>query len=269
MSNIPVVEHEFQGPDRPAQGTQSIDRAAQLLVRVLESDRPVPLTELAAATELPKSTASRLLGALERHGLVQQEDQRGPLRPGPTILRFATRDLFERHLVEAAGGALDALGELSGETINLAVPASGAVEHVAQVDSSHFLGTGQWIGRRVDFHSTAVGKVFLAFGAATLPDGELGRVAPSTIVDRAVLARQLERVLVDGFATAVDELEPGLAALAAPVVGSGGDVVAALSITGPTLRLGPRRIEELRPVLVTQARALGERLGHRPGKEAA
>jgi IclR family acetate operon transcriptional repressor len=256
--------------ERPAQGTVAIDRAAQLLVRVLESDHPVPLTELAAATELPKSTASRLLGALERHGLVQQEDQRGPLRPGPAILRFATADLFQRHLVEAAHDALDTLGEASGETINLAVPASGAVEHIAQVDSTHFLGTGQWIGRRVGFHSTAVGKVFLAFGVATLPDGELDRAAPSTIVDRDALAHQLKRVLADGFATAIDELEPGLAALAAPVTGPRGQVVAALSITGPTLRLGPRRIEELRPVLVKQARALGDRLGHRdPGKEAA
>jgi DNA-binding IclR family transcriptional regulator len=273
------VEHVFQGQSRehpaeredgPAQGTQSIDRAAQLLVRVLESDRPMALGELAAATELPKSTASRLLTALERHGLVHQDDDRGPLRPGPAILRFATRDLFERHLVEEARQSLDRLGEASGETVNLAVPASGAVEHIAQADSRHFLGTGQWIGRRVDFHSTAVGKVFLAYGVASLPDGELERSAPSTIVDRSALARQLRQVRKDGFATAVDELEPGLAALAAPVRGPGGEVVAALSITGPTLRLGPPRVEELRPVLIQEARALGERVGHPdPDEEAA
>jgi DNA-binding IclR family transcriptional regulator len=270
MSNIPSVEQQFQETDRPAQGTVAIDRAAQLLVRVLESDGPVPLTELAAATDLPKSTASRLIGALERHGLVQQEDDRGPLRPGPAILRFATQNLFERHLVEAARDPLDRLGEASGETINLAVPASGAVEHIAQVDSTHFLGTGQWIGRRVGFHCTAVGKVFLAYGAATLTDEPLDCPAPSTVVDRAELERQLVRVRREGFATAVEELEPGLAAMAAPVYGPGGDVVAALSITGPTLRLGPRRIEDLRPVLKQQARALGERLGHSdPDKEAA
>jgi DNA-binding IclR family transcriptional regulator len=270
MSNIPVVEQQFQGSDRPGQGTVAIDRAAQLLVCVLESDGPVPLTELAAATDLPKSTASRLIGALERHGLVAQENDRGPLSPGPAILRFATQDLFQRHLVETARGALEALGEASGETVNLAIPALRAVEHIAQVDSTHFLGTGQWIGRQVAFHSNAVGKVFLAYGAATLPDGPLERIAPNTIVDRDALEHELERVRAEGFATAVDELEPGLAALAAPVRGPRGDVVAALSITGPTLRLDPRRIEDLRPVLTRQAQALGERLGHRtPGKEAA
>jgi DNA-binding IclR family transcriptional regulator len=265
------VEHVFQGNSGPpAQGTQSIDRAAQQHVRVLESDRPMALGELAAATELPKSTASRLLTALERHGLVHQDDDRGPLRPGPAILRFATRDLFERHLVEEARQSLDRLGEASGETVNVAVPGARGVEHIAQADSRHFLGTGQWIGRRVDFHSTAVGKLFLAYGVAALPDGELEHTAPNTITDRAALARQLRQVRKHGFATAVDELEPGLAALAAPVGGPGRDVVAALSITGPTLRLGPGRVEELRPVLIQEARALAQRLGHRdPDEEAA
>jgi IclR family acetate operon transcriptional repressor len=267
------VEQSFQGspsPAPPAQGTQSIDRAAQLLVHVLESERPVALGELAEAADLPKSTASRLIGALERHGLVHQEEGHGRLRPGPAILRFATLDLFERHLVEAARRSLDALGEASGETVNLAVPAAGAVEHLAQVDSTHFLGTGQWIGRRVPFHSTAVGKVFLAHDAAALPNGDLTRSAPSTVVSRAKLERELQQVRADGFATAVDELEPGLAALAAPVRGPGGAVVAALSITGPTLRLGPRRLEELRPVLIQEARSLGVRLGNRdPGEQAA
>ena len=65
------------------------------------------------------------------------------------------------------------------------------------------------------------------------------------------------------FATAVDELEQGLAAMAAPVRGPTGDVIAALSLSGPTMRLTPERIAELRPVLVNEAHALSERLGYR------
>ena len=73
-----------------------------------------------------------------------------------------------------------------------------------------------------------------------------------------------------GFATAVDELEPGLAAMAAPVRGARGDVVAALSITGPTLRMTPARIRELQPILIDEARTLSRRLGHREeGEDAA
>ena len=181
---------------------------------------------------------------------------------GPAILRFAHRGVVERNLVELAQAPLDVLGERTGETINLAVPGARGVEHLAQVDSVHFLGTGQWVGRTVDYHTTAVGKVLVAYGAAELPPGRLRRVAPATVVDRARLEAELERVRAEGFAIAADELEVGLTALAAPVHGPTGDVIAALSISGPTLRLAPARVAELRPELVKQAGVLSVRLGH-------
>jgi IclR family acetate operon transcriptional repressor len=262
------VEQEFQEMDPPAwreapQGTQAIDRAAQLLTLVLASDEPLGVGDLAQAADLPKSTASRLVSSLERHGLVRRNGARGKVHPGPAILRFAHRGAVDRNVVELAQAGLEALGEASGETVNLAVPGTRGVEHLAQVDSSHFLGTGQWVGRTVDFHTTAVGKVLVAYGAAELPAGRLRRVAPATIVDRAALAAELERVREEAFAVAADELESGLTAIAAPVHGPTGDVIAALSISGPTLRLAPMRVAELRPVLIKEARALSARLGHR------
>jgi DNA-binding IclR family transcriptional regulator len=254
----------------PAHGVAAVDRGADLLVRVLESDQPVALTELVSATGIPKSTASRLISALERRGLVEQDGQRGRLRPGPAILRVAERSMLERNVVELARPTLDALAECSGETINLAVPARTGVEHVAQVDSRHFLGTGQWLGRSVDYHCTAVGKVFMAYGRATGPAPALRKHAPATITDPARLRAELAVVRRTGFATAVDELEPGLAAMAVPVRGARGDVVAALSITGPTLRMTPARIRELQPTLIDEARLLSRRLGHREeGEDAA
>jgi DNA-binding IclR family transcriptional regulator len=153
--------------------------------------------------------------------------------------------------------------------VNLAVAGPHGVEHLAQVDSRHFLGTGQWVGRTVDFHTTAVGKVLVAYGAAELPAGPLPRTAPGTVVDRAALEAEFERIRPERFAVAVDELEPGLTALAAPVHGPTGDVIAALSVSGPTLRLDPERIEELRPVLTREAAALSARLGHREKERTA
>ena len=259
------MEQEFQDVDRreAPQGTQAIDRAAQLLMLVLASDRPLGVGDLAHAAELPKSTASRLVSSLERHGLVRRNGARGKVQPGPAILRFAHRGVVDRNLVELAQGPLEALAQESGETVNLAVPGARGVEHLAQVESRHFLGTGQWVGRTVDYHTTAVGKVLVAHGAAELPAGRLRRVAPATVVDRGALRAELERVREEGFAVAADELEVGLTALAAPVHGPTGDVIAALSISGPTLRLTPTRVAELRPVLTTQARALSALLGHR------
>jgi DNA-binding IclR family transcriptional regulator len=149
------------------------------------------------------------------------------------------------------------------------VAGTRGVEHLAQVESRHFLGTGQWVGRAVDYHTSAVGKILVAYGAAQLPGGRLRRVAPATIVDRAALEAQLDRVRDEGFAAAIDELEPGLTAIAAPVHGPTGDVIAALSISGPTFRLTTERIAELRPALTREAAALSARLGHREKGERA
>jgi IclR family transcriptional regulator, acetate operon repressor len=245
------MEQEFQG----SPGTQTIDRAAQLLTLVLEAERPRALTELADDAALPKSTASRLLGALERQGLIQQRGRRGSFEPGPVMLRFAHRG----QLVELAQPYLERLSAASGETINLAMPGPLGVEHLAQVESRHFLGTGQWVGRRVPYHCTAVGKVLIAFGGVdmTNPPTPLEPLTPATIVDRDQLATEIARVRRDGCAVAIDELEVGLASLAAPVA----DGMAALSISGPTLRLDAQRVADLRPTLIHEAQALGHDMG--------
>jgi IclR family acetate operon transcriptional repressor len=268
--NISRVEQQFQIPGSdspragpsPAPGTTAVDRGADLLVRVLESDQPVALAELASASGIPKSTASRLLSALERRGLVEQDGERGRLRPGPAILRVAERSMLERSVLEQAGASLDALAQLSGETINLAVAARHGVEHIAQVDSSHFLGAGHWVGRSVEYHCTAVGKVLMAFGRATMPARALTRLTPYTVTDPLRLRSELDVVRREEFATAVDELEQGLAAIAAPVRGAGGEVIAALSISGPTIRMTPAQILELKPILIDEARTLSRRLGN-------
>src|SRR5213076_1799103 len=148
-----------------ATGTQAIDRAAQLLVRVVESAQPPSVGELAERAGLPKSTTSRLVGALERQGLVQRLGDRGRVRPGPVLLRFATRDASST-VAELAAPSLRRLADASGETINLAVPGALGVEHLAQEDTAHFVGVTDWVGRKVPFELAANGKCFLAFAAA-------------------------------------------------------------------------------------------------------
>src|SRR6201994_926150 len=132
-SNIHRVEQQFHEDTIPPipRGTTAIDRGAELLVRVLEAEHPVALTDLAHASGIPKSTASRLVSALERRGLVEQDGERGRLRPGPAILRVAERSMVQRNIVELARPSLDALCDRSGETINLAVPGRHGVEHIA------------------------------------------------------------------------------------------------------------------------------------------
>jgi IclR family acetate operon transcriptional repressor len=236
-------------PSEPS-GTQAIERAAQLLVRIVEAPSPPSVGELAGAAELPKSTTSRLVTALERHGLVQRLGERGRIRPGPVLLRFADRD-GTATLIELARPGLRRLAEASGETINLAVPGAEGVEHLAQEDTAHLVGVTDWVGRRVPFALAANGKCFLAFGLAAAPDDEL------------------RRVRARGWATSIDELEDGLSAVAAPVLGAGGEAVAALSVSGPSARLTSERIATLAPLLVTECAELARRLGHRDEERGA
>ena len=168
---------------RPS-GSQAIERAAQLLVLVLEQERPTTLGELAKLSDLPKSTASRLVAALERNALVQRDSARGAIRPGPAVLRFAQRGVDDADLIDLAGPVLRTLAAESGETINLAVLRPRASSHLAQVDSRHMIGAASWVGRAVPLHPAANGKVFLAGGVAELPPGELERFTPNTITDR-------------------------------------------------------------------------------------
>lgn len=228
-------------------GTQAIDRAAELLVGVVESARPVSVGELSERSGLPKSTTSRLVGALERRGLVQRSGDRR-VAPGPVLLRFAHRDTGAS-LVDLARPPLRHLAELSGETINLGVPTPLGVEHLAQEDTRHFVGGTNWVGRRVPFETTANGKVLRAFGPdATPADGS---------------------IRLHGYAVAIDELEQGLSAVAAPVLGPDGTAVAALSISGPTIRLTQQRIADLAPELIRQAGLLSQRLGTHDTRGAA
>ena len=243
-----------------SQGTQSIDRAAQVLVHVLETAEPPTVGGLSTRLGLPKSTASRLVGALERQGLIQRDGGAGHLVPGAVLQRFARRETGDAELVDLAAEALDRLAQASGETVNLGVPSLAAVELLDQRDSRHFLGSTNWVGRRVPAHGSALGKVFYAFGALPVPTGPLEPLAPRT--SSAVAGLGLDAVRARGYATAVEELEPGLWAVAAPVRDASGAVVAALSISGPTVRLRRGLLHELGRLARAESRSLSALLGH-------
>ena len=250
-------------------GTQSMERGAQLLVHVVEEDEAPTVGELAQLAGLPKSTTSRLVGALERQGLVQRDPARGAIKPGPVLLRYARKETSGPDLVELAAGALERLARASGETANLGVATSTAVEMLDQRDSRHILGSTNWVGQRVPHHGSVIGKVFLAGGALPIPDGPLEPLAPRTITDPAELRRDLERTRARGYATAIDELEPGLWAVAAPVRDAGGTVIAALSISGPTVRLHDGLLDELGRLARDEASTLSIRIGYDDLKRGA
>ena len=249
-------------------GAQSIDRAARILVRLVESDEAVTLAGLMEETRLPKSTAARLLRALERNGLAQRRPG-GGFRPGPVLVDYARRDSAVGDLATLAWPFLERLQRATGETANVAIPTPSGVARLAQVDGRHPLGAGNWVGRRIPPHASSLGKVFMAFGAAQPPFGRLARLGPNTITSIPDLLAELERVRRDGYATTWEELEAGLCSTAAPVRGVRGTVIAAISVSSPTVRTSRSRLSELTGHVVAAAQALTEHIRNHKQEESS
>ena len=240
-----------------ATGTRALDRAADLVAAVVHADEPMSFADLQDASGLAKSTTSRMLTALERSGLLER-DAAGSYVAGRLFWLYAARHDPWEELVRLARPVMQHTGDQTGETVHLSVARGDRVVQVAQVDSTYLLGTRDWTEVDVPAHCSALGKVFLAWDALALPEGELERPTPATL-DRAELRRDGVRTRERGWALTSDELEIGLTGVAVPVFGAHGDLVASLGISGPTQRL-EGRLDELGRHLLDQSTALSSLL---------
>jgi DNA-binding IclR family transcriptional regulator len=255
MSNAPVVE--------ASGGVQSVDRALSIL-EILARSGECGVTEIATALAVHKSTAFRLVATLEQHGLVEQVEGRGKYRLGVGLLRLAGATSARLDVVQEARPLCKQLAAATGETVNLATLSGNSALYLDQVAGSSALQTHNWVGQHIPLHATSNGKVLMAWlGAAELSDllGRLPSYTDKTITSKASLRKQLEQVREAGYAVAVDELEIGLTAIAAPVHNAHGDVVCSMSVSGPSFRLTPERVADVVPLVVDASDELSHRLG--------
>jgi IclR family transcriptional regulator, acetate operon repressor len=247
-------------------GTQSVDRAAELVTLVVRAEGPISFTQLVEQTGLARSTASRLLQALERNGILERNHE-GLFRGGALFAHYANRFDRVESLAAAAQPMLERIAEETDETVNLGVPSGDTVVHAAQIDSNFILGATNWIDVEVPPHCSALGKVLYAFDALRLPKGRLEARTPASVTDPAVLETQLEAIRREGYAVTRGEVEDGLDALAAPVRDPRGRVIAAIGVSGPSFRLesAHRKVGEL---LVDETDRLTRILTRRAHKEA-
>jgi IclR family acetate operon transcriptional repressor len=240
-------------------GSQAVDRAASILILVAESADPPTITTLASEIRLSPSTTSRIANALLRRRLLARDD-RGRLHPGIALLHLAKRGGLLGQLLAEADESLDRVARATGETVTLAVPDGGAVQHLAQRQTRHAIGAIDWVGQTVPAHHSSTGKVFLASGALPRP-ARLERATNRTIVRFDELDQELELVRNQGFAVTRDELEVGLVAAAAPISDrSTGRVIAALSVSGPSSRLTRTRTRAVCRLLTLEASDLSTRM---------
>lgn len=245
---------------------QSVDRAARVL-EIIARDGESSVGRISRELEVHGSTASRLLTSLAAHDLVERLDTSGTVRLGVGVLRLAAATRSRLDLTAQARPVCDALAEELGETVNVAVYRDGAAINVHQAQGTSTVALHNWIGDRTVLHATSSGKMLLAHleqsEIAALLAAPLERFTEQTITSAAALQEQLQQARERGWAQAVEEYEDGLNAVAVPIRGPEGAVVAALSAAGPTYRLAPESLPAAARALRTAAEEISRRLGYR------
>ncbi len=257
MSNTVAVRDTVPG------AVQSVDRALTIL-EVLARVGEAGVTEIAAELDVHKSTAFRLIATLEQHRLVEQSGDRGKYRLGVGVLRLAGATTARLDLVQEARPVCRQLASDTGETVNIAVLSDRSALYLDQVAGSSALQPHNWVGQHIPLHATSNGKVLLSGLDQPRLDEVLGSLptyTSHTITKKRELRGELDRVRELGYAAAVDELEVGLTAVAAPIRNSHGDVVASMSVSGPTFRLSADRVDDVARRLVEAAEEVSHRLG--------
>jgi DNA-binding IclR family transcriptional regulator len=246
---------------RPAtRPVAAVQRAASVL-DLLAANGELGTNEVARRTALHPSSVSRLLATLVDAGLVEHVPDSGRYRLGLRLVELGNAVLARLDLREIARPHLRALVDETGETATLSAPGEPDAITVDFVQSASSVQSVARVGRPSVAHATATGKVALAFGEVELPAEPLQAFTDRTIVDRTVLAHEVERVRAQGWAQAVGEREEGLNALAAPVRGSRGELAAVLGVQGPGSRFGPDSMARALETLLARAAAVSNALG--------
>ncbi|MCE7005014.1 IclR family transcriptional regulator [Kibdelosporangium philippinense] len=250
----------------PAQSTpvQSVDRALAIL-DILAIRGEAGVTEIAAELDVHKSTAFRLIGALEQRRLVEQVAERGKYRLGFGIVRLAGATTARLDLPRESQPVCERLANELDETVNVAVLDSGQATNIIQVYGTAAVTTRNWIGQRTPLHATSSGKVLLAWAdedQLTTAMDTLERYTPATITSRSKLLSELDLIRDRGWSSTNEELEIGLNAIAAPVRGSSGEVIAAVSVSGPAYRLTVESFATVAEKLCIGAAEISSRVGY-------
>jgi DNA-binding IclR family transcriptional regulator len=246
---------------------QSVDRAIAILYLLAERGREgAGVTDVATELGVHKSTAFRLIEALENGDLVEQLEERGKYHLGRGIVRLAGATTAQLELPIESRPVCRRLAAELGETVNLAIADSGEATNILQEYGSSAITGRNWIGRPTPLHATASGKVLLAWAepgeAGQVLAGELAEYTELTITDRAVLEAELAKIREQGWASTTEEFELGLNAIAAPIRGATGDVVAAVGVSAPSYRLPVDSFADVAAQLVTGAAEISSRLGY-------
>ncbi|MDJ0850188.1 MAG: IclR family transcriptional regulator [Myxococcota bacterium] len=249
---------------------QTVVNAMRLLETFRDEDE-LGVTELSRRLALHKNNVFRLLATLEQQGYIEQRADSERYHLGVRSLELGQSFARSHTLVRCAPQLLTELASGTGECAHLGVTRDYEVVHLQGEQTERLLMSGLRVGQRLPIHCTALGKVLLgcsleeerqAYDREVVAAG-LEKRTEATIADGQKLFEELRTVAVQGFSLDLGECAEGLHCVAAPVFDLEGRVVAALSVSGPALRMSQDRLlGELAPMLVSAGERLSRNLGY-------
>lgn len=248
-------------------GTQSIRRATAML-EAFSDERPTwAIGELAEAVGLNRTTAYRLLTALESVEYVVRDPETDIYRLGSGLIALGGRAQRANPVRELARPELSALAAQTGETATLEFLSDEHMVIIDEIPGEYVTSGSQHIGTRWPVYATSTGKAILAH----LPPDEqapllalpLRRLTERTLPNVDALCACLAEVEREGYAVAAEELELGFVAVGAPLLNANGRPVAAISLGGTSARLTDDRLPDYGRLVRAAAERISHRLGYR------
>ena len=246
--------------DPKTYNVRAVERAVRIL-SAFDGEHPERgVSEIAQATGLHKATAHRIIMTLLNCGFLERTVNGEKLRLGLGVVELGLGALRDLDFRRAAFPYMQQLVEHLEETCDLSIFDRGRVLYVEVVHSEHSLTIAARVGRHLPVHCTASGRVFLAFLPPEVVDPlvstPLTAFTERTITTPARLREELEATRQRGYGLDDEEFEVGVRAIAAPIRDIDGNVIAAMSIPGPSNRLTPERIPEIAQALLEAADAV-------------
>lgn len=238
---------------------RSVERALDILMCFSE-DSELSLTEVSKRVSLHKSTAYRLLRSLESKGFVIRDPRTDKYKLGFRVWELAA------NLQQADDPAILLLPEMEklrdtlGETVSLYVRDGKERIRIQAVQSNHSIRRVAPVGVRLPLYVGASSKVLLAFDEKTVHEELFADSEWLDSIDIEAFKQQLQRIRKLGYATSVEEREEGAAAVAAPIFNRSGQLIAALSVSGPVNRLTPDKMEKYAEIMNNFAVRMGKML---------
>ncbi len=246
---------------------QALARASAIIdVIAVSGDDGVGLSDISRATSLNKTTAFNLLATLVTLRFIEQDDHSRRYRLGLRNLELG-RIVQERlHISHLARPILSGLCKTTNETVNLGLPDLLDLLVVDSFQGSRILHATAKAGWRSLYHSTALGKAFMAQWDAPMRQTiyrscGLPQQTTNTITEIDALEAQLAQFRVQGYAVDVEENEIGVNGIARWITDGLGDVAAAISVSGHSSRLTEEVMEQIAPDVIAAADSITAAIG--------